>query len=120
MQMVDLYVRSQRALLEVEAIAHARAMRESRQLDDRMRDAYSQLRRSAYELGSSPAITDDTGGVRVKVPNSPAPSGPHHSRDLTLLENGMLVEHVDVRKEERDRRKEERRERFPSESSTEL
>lgn len=112
MQTLDMYVRAQRALLEVEAVAHARAMRESRHLDDRMRDAYSQLRRSAYELGSSPVPNDDIGGVRVKIPNSPTiPSGLAHGRDITLLENGMIVEHVDVRREERERRKEEKRER---------
>ncbi|TCD67453.1 hypothetical protein EIP91_012370 [Steccherinum ochraceum] len=119
MQTLDTYVRAQRALLEVEAIAHARAMRESRQLDDRMRDAYSQLRRSAYELGSSPAFTDDIGGVRVKIPNSPSiPAGLPHGRDITLLENGMIVEHVDVRREERDKRREEKRERSRARKSS--
>ena len=84
-----------------------------------MRDAYSQLRRSAYEMGSSPAFADDSGGVRVKIPNSPTvPSGLTHSRDITLLENGMIVEHVDVRREERERRKEERRERSRARKSS--
>lgn len=121
MQTLDTYIRAQRQLLEVEAVAHARAMRESRQLDDRMRDAYSQLRRSAYELGSSPVFSDDSGGVRIKIPNSPSvPSGlAHgHGRDITLLENGMIVEHVDVRREERERRKEERRERSRARKSS--
>jgi len=85
-----------------------------------MRETYSQLRRSAYELGPpSPgpgAVTfvDETGRIR------PTTSGSHqrarsHSRDVTLLENGLIVEHVNVKKEEkeeRDRRKrDERRER---------
>jgi hypothetical protein len=108
-------VKSQRALLEAEALAHARAMRESRQLDDKMRDAYSQLRRSAYELGSSAQPTDDGGGgVRIKAPRSVSTPTAllSHSREVTLLENGMIVEHVDVKKEEKERRKlEERRER---------
>lgn len=116
-QTLDNYVRSQRALLEAEALAHARAMRESRQLDDKMRDAYSQLRRSAYELGTAAQPTDDSGGVRIKAPRSV--STPNalltHSREVTLLENGMIVEHVDVRKEEREererRKREEKRER---------
>ena len=34
-----------------------------------------------------------------------------HSREITLLENGMIVEHVDVRREEKERRREEKRER---------
>ncbi|KAH8083754.1 hypothetical protein BXZ70DRAFT_900648 [Cristinia sonorae] len=118
MQTLDQYVRAQRSLLESEAIAHARTLRESRQLDDRMRDAYSQLRRSAYELGSSPALTDDSGGVRIKVANSPSVPSGLHGRDVTLLENGMIVEHVDVRKEERERKKEERRERSRARKSS--
>ncbi|KAK7472546.1 hypothetical protein VKT23_000661 [Stygiomarasmius scandens] len=125
-QTLSKYVKSQRALLEAESVARARAMQEARQLDDRMRDTYSQLRRSAYDMGSSAAPTDDTGGVRIKPPTSPASplSGTHersHSREVTLLENGMIVEHVDVRKEEREarerKRKEERRARKSSKGS---
>lgn len=116
-QTLDQYVKSQRALLEAEALAHARAMRESRQLDDKMRDAYSQLRRSAYELGSAAQPTDDSGGVRIKAPRSVSTPNAlqSHGREVTLLENGMIVEHVDVRKEEREererRKREEKRER---------
>lgn len=82
-------------------------------LDDKMRDTYSQLRRSAYELGASAQPTDDTGGVRIKPPHSPSvPSGlgAGHSREVTLLENGLIVEHVDVKKEEREERERRRRE----------
>lgn len=99
-------------------MAHARAMRESRILDDKMRDAYSQLRRSAYELGSSAQPTDDIGGVRIKAPRSvstPIAAVPSQNREVTLLENGMIVEHVDVRREEREererRKRDERRDR---------
>ena len=111
-QTLDQYVKSQRALLEAEALAHARAMRESRQLDDKMRDAYSQLRRSAYELGSAAQPTDDTGGVRIKAPRSVSTPNAliSTSREVTLLENGMIVEHVDVRKEEKEERERRRRE----------
>ena len=82
-------------------------MRESRQLDDKMRDAYSQLRRSAYELGSSAQPMDDSGGVRIKAPRSASTPNAmqSHNREVTLLENGMIVEHVDVRMEERERKK---------------
>ncbi|KAF9268854.1 hypothetical protein L218DRAFT_970103 [Marasmius fiardii PR-910] len=126
-QTLNSFVKSQRALLEAQAAAQSRAMKEARQLDDRMRDAYSQLRRSAYDTGNSAVPADDTGGIRIKPPSSPtspAFASTHersHSRDVTLLENGMIVEHVDVRKEEREvrsrQRKEERRARKSSRSS---
>jgi hypothetical protein len=101
-------------------------MQEAKQLDSRMRDTYSQLRRSAYDMGSSAAPADDSGGVRIKPPLSPSlpVNNIHarsHSREITLLENGMIVEHVDVRKEEREarerRKKEERRARKSSRGS---
>ena len=102
-------------------------MQEAKQLDNRMRDAYSQLRRSAYDMGSSSSPADDLGGVRIKPPHSPASPAHNHahtrsrSREITLLENGMIVEHVDVRKEEKEarerRRKEEKRARKTSRSS---
>ncbi|KAG5642832.1 hypothetical protein DXG03_002063 [Asterophora parasitica] len=121
------YIKSQRTLLEAEALAHARATQEAKQLDSRMRDTYSQLRRSAYDLGNAISPADETGGLRIKPPLSP--TTPQHntharsqSREITLLENGMIVEHVDVRKEEREarerKRKEERRARKSSRGST--
>ena len=77
-----------------------------------MRDAYSQLRRSAYELGTD--TSPDDRGVRIKTLRSsmvPLPSQTNgQSRKVTMLENGMIVEHVDVRKEERDERHQRRRE----------
>lgn len=75
-----------------------------------MRDAYSQLRRSAYELGVT--TSSDDRGVRIKTTRSsmaPLPTA-GHSREVTVLENGMVVEHVDVRKEEREERQQRRRE----------
>lgn len=124
-QNLDKYVKYQRSLLEAETLAHARAMQESRQLDDRMRDTYSQLRRSAYDLGSSAAPVDDSGGVRIKPPRSstlPNGAAGAHGREVTLLENGMIVEHVDVRREEREererRRREEKRERARARKSS--
>ncbi|CCM05458.1 uncharacterized protein FIBRA_07678 [Fibroporia radiculosa] len=111
-QTLDSYVRSQRSLLEADALARAKAMRESQQLEDKMRDTYSQLRRSAYELGSNTQLADD--GVRIKAPRSAsvplAPNGNANGREVTLLQNGMIVEHVDVRKEEKDDRDRKRRE----------
>ncbi|KAG6830165.1 hypothetical protein H0H92_001894 [Tricholoma furcatifolium] len=126
-QTLRMYIKSQKALLEAEALAHARAMQEAKQLDSRMRDTYSQLRRSAYDLGSASTPADDTGGLRIKPPISPTtPTHNVHarsqSREVTLLENGMIVEHVDVRREEREarerKRKEERRARKSSRGST--
>lgn len=125
-QTLNTYLKSQRTLLEAEALAHARAMQEAKQLDNRMRDTYSQLRRSAYDLGNIAIAADDAGGVRIRPPLSP--SSPNlsshtrsHSREITLLKNGMIVEHVDVRKEEREakerKKKEERRARKSSRSS---
>ena len=113
--------------MEAEALAHTNAMHEAKQLDSRMRDAYSQLRRSAYDTGSSSSPADDVGGIRIKPPLSPTSPINHHahtrsrSREITLLENGMIVEHVDVRKEEKEardrRRREEKRARKSSRSS---
>ena len=86
-------------------------MLESRQLEDRMRDAYSQLRRSAYELGA--ANSQDDRGIRIKTLRSSVSHLPGQtngqSREVTVLENGMVVEHVDVRKEEREGRQQRRR-----------
>lgn len=120
---MELYVKAQTAFLEAEALARARAMKESRALENKMRNTYDQWRKSTNDLGLQAA--DDAQGLRLKP--SRASSGPsgflgvdgqhsrHHSRDITLLENGLVVEHVDVRKEEKEerqrRRKEERRER---------
>ncbi|TRM69813.1 hypothetical protein BD626DRAFT_422247 [Schizophyllum amplum] len=124
-QTLSKYVKAQRSLLEAEALAHAQAMQEAKRLDSRARDTYSQLRRSAYDIGVSPAPSGDTNGVRIKPPRSPSQPPFGHtksqSRDLTLLENGMIVEHVDVRKEEREardrRKRDERRARKSSRGS---
>ena len=108
---MEKYVKVQQTLVEAEALAHARAVLESRQFEDRMRDTYSQLRRSAYELGA--ATTQDDRGIRIKTLRSSMltlPNQPNgHSREVTVLENGMVVEHLDVRKEERDERQQRRR-----------
>jgi hypothetical protein len=99
-----MYVRSQQALVEAEARARAQAMQESRQINDRMRESYSQLRRSTNDL------RDDGNGVRL--------GSQGHGRDVTLLENGLVVEHVDVRREERARKREEKRARGRSRKSS--
>lgn len=118
------YVKSQRALLEAEARASRRIEEEAAQIDNKMRDTFNELRRSAYELGRTATHVDDNGGVRIKPPQSPVWNGPHgrsKSREITLLENGMIVEHVNVRKEEREakdrKRKDEKRARKVSRGS---
>ncbi|EIW63539.1 uncharacterized protein TRAVEDRAFT_161872 [Trametes versicolor FP-101664 SS1] len=117
-QTLDQYVKAQRQLLEVEALARARTLRESRLLDEKMRDTFSQLRRSAYELGSSSQPTDDTGALRLKSSGN----AQNHAREVTLLENGMVVEHVDLRREEKEererRRKDEKREKSRARKSS--
>lgn len=153
-QTLSLYVKTQTALLEAEALARARAIQESMVLENKLRNTYDNLRRSTYDLNGAAAsgqVVDETGilsngrkkgkngsprrstsgpapatsGVGalplgaaiVDGPGTPAQSqhGRHQSksqsRDVTLLENGMIVEHVDVRKEEKERRREEKRER---------
>lgn len=115
-------MKTQSAFLEAEALARARAMQESLALESKMKSTYDQWRRSTNDLG---VPTSDELQNSRKPPR--ALSGPaallgvegghsrHPSRDITLLENGLVVEHVDVRREEKEerqrRRKEERRER---------
>lgn len=86
------------------------------QLETSVRDTYTQLRRSAYDL----SVPDDNAFKLKPARTTPTPNGvsAHHvrnsSRDITLLDNGLIVEHVDVRREEREkerRRRQERRER---------
>ncbi|THH07989.1 hypothetical protein EW145_g3017 [Phellinidium pouzarii] len=130
-QTIDLYIKTQTALLEAEALARARALQESRLLESKLRDTYDNLRRSTYEFAPG-GLSGDEGGVRPKPSHTskrsvsgptPISLGPiivdgvthirhqSQSREVTLLENGMIVEHVDVRKEEKERRREEKRER---------
>ncbi|KAG0704517.1 hypothetical protein DFH29DRAFT_997606 [Suillus ampliporus] len=118
-QTLEQYVKAQRSLLEAEALAHARAMQESMQLEHKMRDTYSQFRRSAYDLNGG---VDDS-AFRLKPPHSSGPNGAlgHHirspSRDITVLENGLIVEHVDIRKEEKEEERRRRNERRARKSS---
>ncbi|KAL5484864.1 hypothetical protein ACEPAI_7506 [Sanghuangporus weigelae] len=139
-QGIELYIKTQVALLEAEALAHARAMQESRLLESKLKDTYDHLRRSTYDVSNGTAMVDEN-GLRLKASlhgqkrsvSGPTPislgpivvDGNHHnrhhqsqSREVTLLENGMIVEQVDVRKEERERRREEKRERSRARKSS--
>lgn len=95
-------------------------MQESKELENKMRDTYSHMRRSAHEIGAphsnSGAIAlDEAGRIRSATLPGSHQRARSNSRDVTLLENGLIVEHVNVKKEEREererRKREERRER---------
>jgi hypothetical protein len=93
------------------------------QLENSIRDTYCQLRRSAYDV----SVVDDN-AFKLKPPratSTPNGGGQHirsSSRDITLLDNGLIVEHVDVRREAREvkerRRKQEKRERSRTRKSS--
>lgn len=109
-QTLHQYVKAQRSLLEAEALAHTQAMQESKQLENSMKDTIAHIRRSVYELDGG-----DDGAFKLKPPRStavPNGSGVHHirsaSRDTTLLQNGLIVEH-DVGREEKKERERRRR-----------
>lgn len=120
-------MRAQRLLIEAETLAHARAMQESKDLENKMRDTYSHVRRSAHEASAShsnpAAITlDETGRLRSATMPGSHQRARSHSRDVTLLENGLIVEHVNVKREEKEererRRREERKERSRARKSS--
>jgi hypothetical protein len=68
----------------------------------------SELCRSGYDLGTSASALDD-GGIKIRSPSAGAfgEDPRHHKRHTTLLESGMIVECMDVRKAEARIRKEE-------------
>lgn len=109
-QTLRAYLKSQRELHEAEVLAQTQALAESRNVENRVRDQYAQLRRSAYD--AVPA----EGGMRIRTPRSPSSPGsrpatsPSPPREVTVLENGLIVEHVDVHREEREERERRRRE----------
>ncbi|KIJ39903.1 hypothetical protein M422DRAFT_68708 [Sphaerobolus stellatus SS14] len=123
------YLDTQNTLLRAESRARQQAMKESRLLDEKMRNAYAELRQSSYEVASPSNINhppDEPGsGPGLKI-RSPSLRGfvddPRSSlkREATLLENGLIVERVDVRKEEARIRRDERRARKASRDSLAL
>ncbi|KAG8864554.1 hypothetical protein FRB96_005057 [Tulasnella sp. 330] len=117
-QTLEAYLKSQSALLMAEAAARAQAVRESRLLDNRMRETYSQIRESSQDLSIRQSQTYPNGlppvGVPIRVPRSAsvysnAPVG-SAERDATLLESGLIVERVDLKKEEQEERARMKRE----------
>lgn len=71
-------------------------------MDNRVRESYSQIRRSGYETVST---SPRTSGIAVRVAGTPnAPYAGPVEKDATLLENGLIVEKVDLKKEEREER----------------
>lgn len=90
-------------------------MQESLQLENSVRDTYTQLR-SAYDLGG---VDENAFKLKPRTASTLNGISAHHirgsSRDITLLDNGLIVEHVDVRREKKEekerRRRQEKRER---------
>lgn len=123
---IQSYVKQQGQLLEAEAEARARAREDAQRVDAKVRDTYTQLvRRSVYDLGTQFGSDDGMGGIRIQPPRSSGvwdhgspKEDLRHRRDVTLLENGMIKERVDVKREEREdekrRRKDEKRARKAS------
>ena len=116
---IQTYVKQQGELLAAEAEARARTREDALRVDAKVRDTYTQLvRRSVYDLGNTQLGSDDSmGGIRIQPPRSSGVwdhSSPKedlkHRRDVTLLENGMIKERVDVKREEREEEKRRRRE----------
>ena len=88
-----------------------------------MRDTYSHIRRSAHESGAShsnpgPITLDETGRIRSATMPGPHQRARSNSRDVTLLENGLIVEHVNVKKEEKEERERRKREERSERSRT--
>lgn len=115
---IDSYIRQQATLLVIEA--EARAKTEALQVEARLSDGYP--RQSTHE-----AVLDDSkSGTRIAGPRSSVYSGPSvmlgdeygHHRDTTILENGMIVERFDVKRGERDRRREGKKASKSSTSTT--
>ncbi|KAG9011205.1 hypothetical protein FRB94_008804 [Tulasnella sp. JGI-2019a] len=111
-QTLEAYLKSQSALLVAEAAARAQAIRESRLLDNRMRETYSQIRESSQDLSLRQPYGSATNlpspGVPIRVPRSASvystvPVG-SPEKDATLLESGLIVEKIDLRKEEQEER----------------
>ncbi|KZV73307.1 hypothetical protein PENSPDRAFT_649040 [Peniophora sp. CONT] len=101
---LDIYVRSQLALLEAEALARARAQQDARRAADRARDTFAAAqRRSTADLAHSYQNAHHKGLV------TPEHDGVKLGDGATLLENGLIVEHVDVRREAREKRRAEKR-----------
>lgn len=125
---IQSYVKQQGELLQAEAEMRAKAREDAQRMDARVRDTYTQLvRRSVYDLGTTQLGSDDgMSGIRIQPPSRSSGVWDHgspkedlrHRRDVTLLENGMIKERVDVKREEREeekrRRKDEKRARKQS------
>ena len=115
---IQTYVKQQGELLEAEAAARSKAREESQRMDAKVRDTYTQLvRRSVYDLGTTQlGVEDSMGGIRILPPrssgvwdNGSPKEDLKHKRDVTLLENGMIKERTDVKREEREEEKRRRK-----------
>lgn len=113
---IDSYVRQQAALLVIEAEARAKAQQEAQRVDARLSDTYSQIRQSVYGDDAAAAASIRGGAPRSSVysvsPVSPKDEygqGQQHQRDMTLLDNGMVVERINLKREEKERKREEKK-----------
>ncbi|KAF8326598.1 uncharacterized protein EI90DRAFT_1910814 [Cantharellus anzutake] len=109
-QTLEKFIKSQADLLAAELQAREESKHESHVRNSRLQDTYSQLRRSTLAEGPSSRKKESVDeGVRLRA--SASPDGVD-VREVTLLPNGLIVERVDIKRqerEERERRKAEER-----------
>ncbi|KAL7418111.1 hypothetical protein BDY24DRAFT_374124 [Mrakia frigida] len=94
-QTLQIYLLSQSQLLNAEATSRASTSIESRILSTKMRDTFATLRRD-----SGAPVDASNGGVRVR-PSRPVEG----AKETIMLESGIVVEKVDLKKAEKERRK---------------
>jgi hypothetical protein len=103
---IDSYIRQQATLLVIEAEARAKAQQEARQVDARIRQStHESLLDDSKSSTRAPATRSSVYSGSTAIPGDEY----GHQRDVTMLENGMIVERVNVKREEKERRKEEKK-----------
>lgn len=117
---IDSYVKQQRKLLAEEAEARAKSQQEAQRVDAIVQDTVNQIRHSAYDVRTAGVPNDDiAAGIRVQTPRSSMYEGGRKEdnkpqRDITLLDNGLIMERVDLKREEKERKKEQKKARNTS------
>lgn len=120
---IDAYVKQQAALLVEEAEARAKAQQDAQRFDARVRDNYPQTRHSTYEPSSTGIASEDSAsGARIPPPRSSMyealPAGQKdHKRDTIILDSGMIVERVNLKREEKERLREQKKARKASQAT---
>lgn len=105
---IDSYVRQQATLLVIEAEARAKAQQEAQRVDARLSDAYRQSVYGEDGASSSSMRMAPRSSVYSVSPTTPKDEY-SHTRDMTLLDNGMVVERINVKREEKERKREEKK-----------